>query len=185
MRAGVTGGRAVTLLAAAALLAALLVGCGSGGGLDVAAVQRAVTREASVAYPTLGVGVTRCGGAGGQAQFRCTVHTATVPLHVAVRTTRNGRLALDALDAVFPNVAAAYLVRANASISALVGCGTGPVTVAAPGATLPCTVAFADGTSETVQVRVLDAAGDARIETPGAPALPPAVTPGGGVSWSP
>ena len=185
MRAGVTGGRAVTLLATAALLAALLVGCGGGGGLDVAAVQRAVTREASVAYPTLGVGVTRCGGAGGQAQFRCTVHTATVPLHVAVRTTRNGRLALDALDAVLPNVAVAYLVRANASIPALVGCGTGPMTVAAPGATLPCTVGFADGTSETVQVRVLDAAGDARIETPGAPALPPAVTPGGGVSWSP
>jgi hypothetical protein len=184
MRAGVTGGRAGALAVVVAVLAALLAGCGSGGGLDVAAVQRAITRQAAVTYPTLGVGTTRCADAN-QGEFRCTVHTASVPLRVAVRTTRNGRLAVDALDAVIPGGAAAYLVHANASIPALVGCGTNVTTVAAPGAALACSVGFVDGTNETAQVRIVDAAGDARIETPAAPPLPPAVTPGGSVTWSP
>ena len=136
MRAGVTSGRAGALAAAAALVGTLLVGCGGGGGLDVAAVQRAITRRASVAYPMLGVASTRCPDAT-QDRLRCTVRTAGLPLHVTVRTTRSGRLGLTALDAVIPNAAAAYLVHANASIPALVGCGPSGVTVAAPGATLP------------------------------------------------
>ena len=120
-----------------------------------------------------------------QDRLRCTVRTAGLPLHVTVRTTRSGRLGLTALDAVIPNAAAAYLVHANASIPALVGCGPSGVTVAAPGATLPCSVGFVDGTTETVQVRILDAAGDAQVETPAQASLPPAATPGGGVAWSP
>jgi hypothetical protein len=184
MRAGVTGGRASALAAAVAILAALLASCASSGGLDVAAVQRAITRQAAVTYPTLGVGTTRCAGTT-QGAFRCTVHTASAPLRVAVRTTRNGRLAVDALDAVIPNGAAAYLVNANASIPALIGCGPAVTTVVAPGAALACSVGFVDGTMETVQVRIVDAAGDARIETPAAPPLPPAVMPGGSVTWSP
>jgi len=185
MRAGAIGGRAAALTAVAVTVGALLVGCGGGRALDVAAVQRSITGHARAAYPTLGVGATRCAQATGQGPFRCTVRTAGVPVHVTVRPTRNGRLALDARDAVVPNAAAAYLVQANASIAALVGCGSGPTTVAAPGSVVTCTVGFVDGTTEPVQVRILDAAGDARIETPGTPALPPAVTPGGNVSWSP
>ncbi|HEV2310240.1 MAG TPA: hypothetical protein VGU73_06930 [Acidimicrobiia bacterium] len=184
MRARVTGGRAGALAAAAAIVATLLVGCGGGGGLDVAAVQRAITRKATLAYPTLGVASTRCASPT-QNHLRCTVRTANLPLHIAVRTTRSGRLGLEAVDAVVPNASAAYLVGANASIPATVSCGPSGVTVATPGAALPCAVGFVDGTSEAVQVRILDAAGDARVETPAQTMLPPAATPGGSVTWSP
>ena len=184
MRRGATSGRAATLAVVAAVVGSLFAACGARSGLDVTALQHTITRHAAAAYPTLGVGATRCVAAS-QAPFRCTVRTATVPLRVAVRPAREGRLALDARDAVVPNAAAAYLVQANASIPAQVSCGTGAVTIAPPGSALACTVAFVDGTSATAQVQILDAAGDARVDTPGAPALPPAVAPGGSVTWSP
>ena len=106
-------------------------------------------------------------------------------LSVQVHPTRGGRLTVDAADAVFPTAAAGQLVMANTSIPALAGCGTSPTSVAAPGSAVGCTVTFIDGSSEAVQVRVLDAAGDVRVETPAAPAPSPPVSPGGTLSWSP
>lgn len=169
--------------AALGIAAAILSGCSGGGGLDVAALERTVARQTVVANPALRPGRVRCAPASGNRPFRCTVATGAGPLAIEVRPRPRATLELTAAAAVVPTQTAAQFVAAHASIPAIVGCGAAPLVVVSPGGSVPCSVAFGDGTNLTVQLRVLDAAGTVRIEGP-APAGTAPSPPGGGLAWS-
>ncbi len=163
---------------------ATLVACSSGGGLDTAVLQRSITHQAQLAYPTLTVTSTRCRAAGSGSQpFLCTVHAAAGTVTVRAKPAPHSTLTLDAVDAVLPANSVAQFVAAHTSIPATVTCGPAGVVVAAPGTTIPCQVTFSDQSTTTVQVHVLDALGNLRLDTT-APAPAPAA-PGGGLSWAP
>jgi hypothetical protein len=183
----VPGLRALAASTALAPVAAIaLSGCSGGGGLDVAALQRSITAQARVAYPALAPTATTCRGVSDQRPFVCSVRTATAPLRVRVRPAPRGRVTVDTEQTVFATQAASAFVIANGSLPSLASCGTGSTIVADPGTVVPCDVTFTDGTKQSAQLRVLDAAGSVRLETPGAPGPTGApATPGGTVSWSP
>ena len=179
--------RAVATGSASGLLAAaVLTGCSTGGGVDVAALQRSVTAQARFAYPTLGVVSTRCANPTTQRSFTCTVRTANAPITIRLTPGARGALTLDAQQAVFTTQAVAQFVATNGSVPSLPSCGGSPTVIAVPGATVPCDVNFTDGTKQAAQVRVLDAAGNVRLETTPPAGTPPApVNPGGSVAWTP
>jgi hypothetical protein len=164
--------------------AATLVACSSGGGLDTAVLQRSITHQAQLTYPTLGVTSSRCRAPGNANQaFVCTVRATAGPVAVRVQPARRSTLALDAVDAVLPPNSVAQFVAAHTSIPATVTCGNTGVVIAAPGTAIPCQVSFSDQTTTSVQVHVLDALGNLRLDTT-TPA-PAAAAPGGGASWAP
>jgi hypothetical protein len=179
--------RAVAAGSVSALLAAaVLTGCSTSSGVDVAALQRTVTAQARFAYPTVGVLDTRCENPTTQRSFTCTVRTAISPITVRLAPGARGVLTLDAEQSVFTTQAVAQFVAANGSVPSLPSCGASPTIVAVAGATVPCDVNFTDGSKQSVQVRVLDGAGDVRLDTTPPPGAPPApVSPGGGVAWTP
>jgi uncharacterized protein (UPF0212 family) len=160
-----------------ALLVGLLIGvsaCTSGPDqLDVARVRRAVDARARLDYPGVPLGHTRCPSTVDKRQgasFVCTVPVANLKLqvHVAQRDA-NGHIQLAAQQAVIQKSSVEQFVAQHASISAMVTCGTQAVLVVAPGARLPCSVSFTDGTMQAVTVRVVDTAGTVVIETPAKP----------------
>jgi hypothetical protein len=168
----------------AVAFAATLVACSSGGGLDTAVLQRSITHQAQVTYPTLGVASTRCRAPGNSNQaFVCTARATAGTLTVRVQPTRHSMLSLDAVDAVLPPNSVAQFVAAHTSIPATVTCGTTGVVVAAPGTGIPCQLSFSDQTTTSVQVHVLDAFGNLRLDT--ATTAPAPAAPGGGLSWAP
>jgi len=179
--------RAVAAVSASGLVAAaVLTGCSTSGGVDVAALQRSVTAQARVAYPTLGVVNSRCGTPTTQRPFTCTVRTASAPITIKLTPGAHGVLTLDAEQAVFTTQAVAQFVASNGSVPSLPSCGASPTIVAVPGATVPCDVNFTDGSKQAAQVRVLDGAGNVRLDATPPPGAPPApVSPGGSVAWSP
>jgi uncharacterized protein (UPF0212 family) len=158
----------------AALLLAVLVGvsaCSSGPDLlDGARVARAVTTRARLDFPGVPLGATRCPKTvekrRGQT-FVCTVAVGGQRLRVRVmQRDASGHVQLEAREAVIQKPTIEQFVGQHASISATVNCGPNPVLVLAPGAHVPCTVSFVDGTMQTVSVRVIDTAGTVALEAP-------------------
>lgn len=177
-------GRARLAVGLTAALVVTLSACTSSTGLDTAALQRSITHQARLAYPTLGITATRCRGTGDRNQaLTCTVRGPATTLTVQARPTRHTRIQLEARDAVLPANSAAQFVAAHTSIPALVSCGAPTTVIVKPGTLIPCRVAFSDQTTSTAQVQVLDPDGDVALRT-GAFA-PAAVTPGGALSWAP
>ncbi|HWW43599.1 MAG TPA: hypothetical protein VN180_00865, partial [Acidimicrobiia bacterium] len=186
MRRGATG--TVTGVAVAALALAMSA-CSSRAPatLDVPALQRLIARHARAAYPSLVVQTVRCAPGRARRPFTCRVATPAGPLALQVRYAAKGRLQVDAASAVVPASAAAAVVAAHTSIPGFVTCGPAPTVIAAPpDARLVCHVTFEDGTAQTVDLRVTDAAGTVQVETPSAVLATPAASPGGGgVTWTP
>ena len=161
--------------ARAAILLGVLVGvsaCSSGPDLlDGARVARVVTTRARLDFPGVALGKTRCPKTvekrRGQA-FVCTVAVGDQRLRVrVVQRDASGHLQLEAREAVIQKPAIEQFVGQHASISATVNCGPSPVLVLAPGAHVPCSVTFVDGTMQNVSVRVIDTAGTVALEAPG------------------
>ena len=119
--------------------------------------------------------------------FDCSIGPSTARLTIGARQGAHDTLALAAQQAVVTKAAAEQLVAAHTSIPGTVDCGTAPVNVLPTGGVLACTVAFADGTTQAVRLRVADTAGTLTVEPPAGSATPApaAPTPGGTVSWSP
>jgi uncharacterized protein (UPF0212 family) len=139
----------------------------------VARVRRTVATRARLDYPGVPLGQTRCPK--GVEKRRGTSFVCTVPIgdqtlriRVAQRDA-NGHVQLVAQQAVIEKPSVEQFVATHASIPATVNCGTQAVLVLAPGARLPCSVSFADGTMQTVSVRIVDTAGTVVIETPTKP----------------
>jgi hypothetical protein len=148
-----------------------LSACSSGPDLlDVARVNRTVTTRARVDFPGVPLGRTRCPKQVEKRQgasFVCTLPVGDQTLRVrVVQRDAAGHLQLEAQEAVIQKPAIESFVAVHASISAMVNCGTRPVLVLAPGAHVPCSVSFSDGTMQMVSVRVIDTAGTVVIEAP-------------------
>jgi Domain of unknown function (DUF4333) len=148
-----------------------LSACSSGPDLlDVARVNKTVSTRARVDFPGVALGRTRCPKQVEKRQgasFVCTVPVGDQTLRVRiVQRDAAGHLQLEAQEAVIQKPALESFVAVHASISAMVNCGTRPVLVLAPGASVPCSVSFSDGTMQTVSVRVIDTAGTVAIEAP-------------------
>jgi hypothetical protein len=157
-----------------ALLLGVLVGvsaCSSSPDLlDGARVARAVTARARLDFPGVTLGATRCpktvAKSRGQA-FVCTVAVGDQRLRIrVVQRDASGHLQLEAQEAVIQKPTIEQFVGQHASISALVNCGPNPVLVLPPGAHVPCSVSFVDGTMQNVSVRVIDTAGTVALEPP-------------------
>jgi hypothetical protein len=145
--------------------------CSSGPDLlDVARVGRAVTTRARLDFPGIPLGRTRCPKQVEKRRgttFVCTVPVGDQTLRVRVaQRDAAGHLQLEAQEAVIQKPTVERFVAQHASISATVNCGTRAVLVLAPGARVPCSVSFVDGTMQTVSVRVVDTAGTVVIEAP-------------------
>ncbi len=157
-----------------ALLVALLVGlnaCTSGPDLlDVGRVNHDVTTRAQRDYPNLTLGRTRCPKQVEKRRgtaFVCTVPVGDATLRIrVVQRDAAGHVQLEAQEAVIPKQAAEFLVTQRSSIPAKVDCGAHAVIVVPPGTRFPCTVNYADGTMQTVSLRIVDTAGTAVIEVP-------------------
>jgi hypothetical protein len=148
-----------------------LSACSSGPDLlDGARVGRAVTTRARLDFPGIPLGRTRCPKQVEKrrgASFVCTVPVGDQTLRVRVaQRDAAGHLQLEAQQAVIQKPTVEHFVAQHASISATVNCGTRAVLVLAPGAHVPCSVSFVDGTMQTVSVRVVDTAGTVVIEPP-------------------
>ncbi len=146
-------------------------GCAGGADqLDMARVRRAVDTRAQTNYPGVTLGRVRCPTTVDKRRrgsFVCTLPVGGATLRIRVtQVDANGRLRLEAQQAVIQKAAAEYFVTGHASITSTVSCGAQPVLVLAPGARFPCTVTFNDGTMQTVTVRVVDTAGTVALETP-------------------
>jgi hypothetical protein len=148
--------------------------CSSGPDLlDVARVGRVVTTRARRALPGVPLGRTRCPKEVEKrrgASFVCTVPVGGQTLRVRVaQRDAAGHIQLEAQEAVIQKPAIERFVAQHASISATVNCGARAVLVLAPGAHVPCSVSFVDGSMQAVSVRVVDAGGTVVIEAPAKP----------------
>jgi hypothetical protein len=161
----------------APLLVGALIGlsaCASGPDrLDVARVGRAVAADARRDYPGVPLGRTRCPKEVDKRRgksFVCTVPVGDQTLRVRVaQRDAKGHVQLEAQQAVIQKPSVEQFVAQHASIPATVSCGTQAVLVVPPGASVPCSVSFSDGTMQTVSVRIVDTAGTVVIETPTKP----------------
>lgn len=158
------------IVAAAAGLSA----CSSGPDLlDVTRVNRDVTTRARSDYPGVPLGRTRCPKEVEKRRgtsFVCTVSVGGGTLRVrVVQRDANGRVLLQAQEAVIQKQSAERFVAQHTSISATVDCGTRAVLVVPPGSRFPCTISYGDGTMQTVSLRILDSAGTVVIETSATP----------------
>jgi hypothetical protein len=161
----------------AVLIVGALIGlsaCATGyGQLDVARVNRAVAIRVGLDYPGVPLGRTRCPKAVEKRRgksFVCTVPVGDQTLRVRVaQRDASGHIQLTAQQAVIRKPTIEHFVAQHASISATVDCGARAVLVVPPGARLRCSVSFADGTMQTVSVRVVDTAGTVVIEAPPKP----------------
>ena len=162
-------------------MAALIVGaviglnaCTAGHEqLDVVRVTRAIATRVRLDYPGVPLGQTRCPQQvekRGGTSFVCTVPVGDQTLQVRVaQRDANGDVQIEAQQAVIQKRSVEQFVAQHASIPATVNCGAWVVMVLAPGASLPCSVSFADGTMQAVSVRIVDTAGTVVIETPTRP----------------
>jgi hypothetical protein len=148
-----------------AVLAIGPAACSSGtASLDSTKVTRALTRESRRAYPGITVGRARCPQRI-NLPITCTVQLDGAPLQVRVsRVNRNGKLTFQALMAVLTGPALQDFLQAHLSLPATVDCGPSPVRIIEPNGELGCNVSFADGSKQSVRVRVMDVAGTISIE---------------------
>lgn len=152
--------------------------------------RRELASRVARAYPALAGTKVRCPASvevrRGRS-FECSVGPSPARLTLRVHQGAHGALELTPREAVVTKAAAEQFVAAHASIPGTVDCGAAPVDVLAPGAALACTVAFTDGTTQAVQLRVADTAGTLTVEPPAGSATPapPVPTPGGTVLWAP
>jgi hypothetical protein len=148
-----------------AVLAISPIACSSGtASLDRAKVTRALTRQTRHAYPGTTVGRARCPKRIAL-PITCTVELDGVPLRVrASRVHHNGKLMFQALMAVLTGPALQYFVQAHLSLPATIDCGPSPVQIIEPGGELGCDVSFADGSKQSVRLRVMDVEGTISIE---------------------
>jgi len=147
------------------LLAISPVACSSGtASLDRAKVTRALIRQTRHAYAGTTVGRGQC-PTGMTLPVTCTVELDGVPLSVRVsKVHHNGKLMFQALKAVLTGPALQYFLQAHLSLPATIDCGPSPVQIIEPGGELGCDVTFADGSKQTVRLRVIDVAGTISIE---------------------
>ncbi len=160
--------RAVIIVVALAVGAAA---CGSGSGaLSGDQVARAAVQQARRAYPGVHVAAGRCPRqitVGNGHSSTCTVQIDGVALAIRVtRDHRNGKLVFRALSAVLTSAALQFFVQAHLSLPATIDCGPSPVQIVAPDGELTCHVAFADGSMQSVRLRILDVLGNAVVEAP-------------------
>jgi hypothetical protein len=148
-----------------AVLAISPVACSSGkASLDSAQVTRALTRQTRRAYPGITVGRARC-PRHVTLPISCTVDLDGAPLRVRVsRVHHNGKLMFQAQMAVLTSPALQFFVQAHLSLPATIDCGPNPVQIIEPGGELRCDVAYADGSKQSVALRVMDVAGTISIE---------------------
>jgi prepilin-type processing-associated H-X9-DG protein len=148
-----------------AVLAISPVACSSGSsGLDSARVTRALTVQTRRAYPGITIGKARCPRRV-TLPITCTVELDGTPLRVRVtKNHHNRKLKFQVSMAVLTNAALQYFLQAHLSLPATIDCGPKPVQVVEPGGELRCNVAFADGSQQSVGLRVMDVAGTVSIE---------------------
>ena len=149
-----------------AVLAVSPVACSSGGtaSLDRAKVTRAVMRQTRHAYPGTTAGRARCPKRIAL-PVTCTVEFDGAPLRVRVsRVHHNGKLKFQALTAVLTAPALQYFLQAHLSLPATIDCGPGPVHIIEPGGEIGCDVSFADGSKQSLRLRVMDVEGTIAIE---------------------
>jgi hypothetical protein len=154
------------LLLALAVLAVSPVACSSGGtaSLDRAKVSRALMRQSRRAYPGTTVGRTQCPKSM-TLPITCTVELDGAPLRVRVsRVHHNGKLEFRALMAVLTGPALQYFVQAHLTLPATIDCGPSPVQMIEPGGEVGCDVSFADGSKQSLRLRVMDVEGTVSIE---------------------
>ena len=149
-----------------AVLAISPVACSSGGtaSLDRAKVTRALMRQTRHAYPGNTVGRARC-PTRNTLPITCTVELDGTPLRVRVSSVHhNGKLKFQALMAVLTGPTLQNFVQAHLSLPAMIDCGPTPVQVIEPGGELGCDVSFADGSKQSLRLRVMDVEGTTSIE---------------------
>jgi hypothetical protein len=166
---GLTRSRTIKVAVAVSLVA--VAACGSGSAaLDSRQVEKAIALQARRSYSGVAVGRARCPRRVAEhpgPQSACTVTLAGVPLRVRVsRDPRNGKLVFQALQAVLMKAALEQFVSSHLSLPGTVDCGPSPVQVIDPGQETTCQVAFADGSKQSVRVRIVDVLGNASIEGP-------------------
>jgi hypothetical protein len=150
-------------------LAVLAVGplaCSSGGtaSLDRAKVTRALMQQTRHAYPGITVGRARCPKRI-TLPMKCTVELDGAPLPVRVsRVHHNGRLKFQSLTAVLTGPALQFFLQAHLSLPATIDCGPSPVQIIEPGGEIGCDVSFADGSKQSLRLRVMDVEGTISIE---------------------
>jgi hypothetical protein len=139
--------------------------CSSGtASLDRAKVARALMRQTRHAYPGTTVGRARCPKRI-TLPITCTVELDGAPLQVRVsRVHHNGKLMFQALMAVLTGPALQYFLQAHLSLPAMIDCGPSPVQIIEPGGELGCDVSFADGSKQSLRLRVMDVEGTISIE---------------------
>jgi hypothetical protein len=153
-------------LLALAVLAISPVACSSGGtaSLDRAKVTRALMRQTRHAYPGTTAGRPRCPKRI-TLPITCTVELEGAPLRVRVsRVHHNGKLKFQALTAVLTGPALQYFLQAHLSLPATIDCGPSPVQIIEPGGEIGCDVSFADGSKQSLRLRVMDVEGTISIE---------------------
>ena len=148
-----------------AVLAISPVACSSGtASLDRTKVTRALMRQTRHAYAGTTVGRARCPKRVAL-PTTCTVELDGVPLRVRVsRVHHNGKLMFQALMAVLTGPALQYFLQAHLSLPATIDCGPSPIQIIEPGGELGCDVSFADGSKQSVRLRVMDVQGTVAIE---------------------
>jgi len=148
-----------------AVLAISPVACSSGtASLDEAKVTRALTRQTRHAYPGTTVGQARCPKRI-TLPVTCTVELDGAPLRVRVsKVHHNGKLKFQASTAVLTGPALQYFLQAHLSLPATIDCGPSPVQIIEPGGELGCDVSFADGSKQSLRLRVMDVEGTISIE---------------------
>jgi hypothetical protein len=149
-----------------AVLAISPVACSSGGtaSLDRTRVTRTLMRQTRRAYPGTTVGRARCPKRM-TLPITCTVELGGAPLQVRVsRVHHNRKLEFQALMAVLTGPALQQFLQAHLSLPATIDCGPSPVQVIEPGGEIGCDVSFADGSKQSVRLRVMDVEGTISIE---------------------
>jgi len=157
--------RGLGLLTLAAL-AVSPVACSSGGpaSLDRAKVTRALVRQTRHAYPGTNVGRARCPRRI-TLPITCTVELDGAPLRVRVSSVHHsGKLKFQALMAVLTGPALQNFLQAHLSLPATVDCGPSPVQIIEPNGEIGCDVSFADGSKQSLRLRVMDVEGTISIE---------------------
>ena len=154
------------VLLTVAVLAIGPVACSSGGtpSLDRAKVTRALMRQTRHGYPGTTVGRARCPKRI-TLPITCTVELDGTPLRVRVSSVHHNRkLKFQALTAVLTGPALQYFVQAHLSLPATIDCGPSPVQIIEPGGEIGCDVSFADGSKQSLRLRVMDVDGTISIE---------------------
>ena len=135
--------------------------------LDTRAARREIARQVTATYPDLMFGNVACpDGIAKKAgtRFTCTVQLPGTFLEVdATQADRRGTVTFETTQAILTKQSLETFVAANASLPAIVSCGTTTWLVLRPAQQLTCHASIADGSTRDVQLTVRDAAGNVTI----------------------